>query len=198
MKKLAFILYTWGSTALFAFLVYWLATVPNLQAGGDAVTDEVVKIIFRMTMYAILFILIYRSIILTLKTNVDRLAKWRSKREEMEDNEFVLVIETLVVVVAIFVCTSFAFIEQNVQFYTEGRNGNTANYYVVEQNGRNVAYIPAESINEANKGVLVSIMATLITAIVVYSIPVIGELEMGIKHRIEEVMENNKRKKREE
>ncbi len=197
MRKLAFILYTWGSTILFSFLVYWLATVPNLHAGNDAVTDEVVKIIFRMTMYAILFILIYRSIILTLKTNVDRLAKWRSKREEMEDNEFVLVIETLVVLVVIFVCTSFAFIEQNVQFYTEGRNG-ADNYYVVEQNGRNVAYIPAESINEANKGVLVSIMATLITAIVVYSIPVIGELEMGIKHRIEEVMENNKKKRKED
>jgi hypothetical protein len=197
MKKLAFMLYTWGSTLLFAFLVYWLATVPNLKAGDDMITDEVIKIIFRMTMYAILFILLYRSVILTLKTNVERLAKWRSKREEIEDNEFVLIIETLVVVMTVFVCTSFAFIEQNVQFYVEGRN-DTSSYYVVEESGRSVAYIPAESINEANKGVLVSIMATLITAIVVYSIPVIGELEMGIKHRMEEVMENNRKKRRED
>lgn len=197
MRKLAFMLYTWGSTVIFAFLVYWLATVPNLRAGEDLITDEVIKIIFRMTMYAILFILIYRSVILTLKTNVERLAKWRSKREEMEDNEFVLIIETLVVVMVVFICTGFAFIEQNVQFYTEGRNA-TESYYVVEEEGKSVAYIPAESINEANKGVLVSIMATLITAIVVYSIPVIGELEMGIKHRIEEVMANNKKKRRED
>lgn len=197
MRKLAFMLYTWGSTVIFGFLVYWLATVPNLKAGEDMITDEVIKIIFRMTMYAILFILIYRSVILTLKTNVERLAKWRSKREEMEDNEFVLIIETLVVVMVVFVCTGFAFIEQNVQFYTEGRNA-TESYYVVEEEGKSVAYIPAEAINEANKGVLVSIMATLITAIVVYSIPVIGELEMGIKHRIEAVMESNKKKRRED
>jgi VanZ family protein len=35
------------------------------------------------------------------------------------------------------------------------------------------------------KDVLISIMAVLLTSIVVYSMPVIGELEMAVKHRVE-------------
>jgi hypothetical protein len=183
MKKLAFLMYAWGSTFLFAFIVYWLATIPNLRA-GDAVTDEVIKIIFRMTLYAILFVLLYRSIIITLKSSVERLAKWRSRREEVEDSEFVLIIETLVVILVIFVCTTFAFFEQHIQFYTQGRNGSDV---VMMKNsaGKEVAYLQQTAIAEANKGILISVMSTLLTAIVVYSIPVIGELEVAIKHKIE-------------
>lgn len=183
MRKLAFLLYAWGSTFLFAFIIYWLATVPNLRA-GDMVTDEVIKVIFRMTLYAIFFVLTYRSIIITLKTTVERLSKWRSRREEVEDSEFVLIIETLVVILVIFVSVTFAFFEQHVQFYTQGRNGG-AEVVMVKKDGKDVAYIPQNTIAEANKSVLVSVMATLLTAIVVYSIPVIGELEVAIKHKIE-------------
>lgn len=190
MKKLAFLLYAWGSTLLFAFIIYWLATVPNLQA-GDVVTDEVIKVVFRMTLYAIFFILIYRSIIITLKTTVERLSKWRSKQEEMEDSEFVLIIETLVVILTIFITITFAFFEQNVQFYTPGRNGIN-NVVTIQQNGVDVPYIPQASIAEANKGVLISVMSILLTAIVVYSIPVIGELEIAIKHKIEHQVKSRK------
>jgi hypothetical protein len=190
MKKLAFLLYAWGSTLLFAFIIYWLATVPNLRA-GDAVTDEVIKVIFRMTLYAILFVLTYRSIIITLKSTVERLSKWRSKQEEIEDSEFVLIIETLVVVLVIFISVTFGFFEQHVQFYTQGRNGG-ADVVMVKKDGKDVSYIPQNTIAEANKGILVSVMSTLLTAIVVYSIPVIGELEVAIKHKIEKEVKKRK------
>lgn len=183
MKKLAFVIYAWGSTLLFAFIIYWLATVPNLRA-GDLVTDEVIKVIFRMTLYAILFVLTYRSIIITLKTTVERLSKWRSRKEEAEDSEFVLIVETLVVILVIFATISFAFFEQHVQFYTNGRNGGSEVVYI-KKDGLDTAYIPQTAIAEANKGVLISVMSVLLTAIVVYSVPVIGELEVAIKHKLE-------------
>ena len=160
MKRAAFIVYAWGSTFLFAFLIYWLATLPYLNA-GDQVTDELVKVIFRMTLYAIFFILFYRSIIITLKTTVDRLSKWRSKDEEVEDAEFVLIIETLVVIVTILSTTLFSIFEE----YTQALSGDARNAEV--------------------KDVLVSVMAILLSAIVVYSMPVIGELEYAIKHKIQ-------------
>lgn len=188
MKKLAFIIYAWGTTFLFALLIIWLSTIPNFQA-GNLVSDEVVKVIFRMTLYAVLFILIYRSIIITLKSTVERLSKWRSKREVSEDSEFVLIIETLIVLLVIFITTTFAFTEENIQFYTEGRNRAES---AVIQNDK--TYIEQSVIAESNKDILVSVMSILLTAIVVYSIPVIGELELAIKHKLEEERRHLKKK----
>ncbi len=171
MKRAAFLLYAWGSTFLFALLIYWLATLPYLNA-GDQVTDELVKVLFRMVLYSIFFILIYRSIIITLKSTVERLSKWRSKQEEIEDAEFVLIIETLVVIITILSSTLFAIFEE----YTQALTGN----------GRNAEV----------KDVLVSLMAILLTAIVVYSMPVIGELEIAIKHKIDFEVANFKEKQK--
>lgn len=188
MKKVAFLMYAWGSTLIFGLLIIWLSTIPNFQA-GNLVSDEVIKVIFRMTLYAVLFILIYRSIIITLKTTVERLSKWRSRREVNEDSEFVLIIETLIVLLVIFICSTFAFVEENIQFYTEGRNRAES---TLVQDDR--VYIEQSVLTESNKDILVSVMAILLTAIVVYSIPVIGELEIAIKHKFEEERRHLKKK----
>ena len=167
MKKLAFLTYAWGSTFLFGALIYWIATIPNFEA-GDVVTDELVKVVFRMTLYAIFFILFYRSIILTLKNTVERLSHWRSKKEKAEDAEFVLIIETLVVIVSILATTLFSIFEEYTQNFVDGRHAEV-------------------------KDVLISIMAILLSGIVVYSIPVIGELEMAIKHKLDEGLKVKKK-----
>lgn len=166
MRKLAFLIYAWGSTILMGLFIYWLATIPYLSA-GDRVTDELVKIIFRMTLYSIFFILFYRSLIITLKTSVERLAKWRSKNEKMEDEEFVLIIETLSVIITILATVLFSVFEQYAQYLAVVNNA--------------IANRSPEL-----KDVLVSILSILLTSIVVYSIPAIGELEIGIKHRLEQ------------
>ncbi len=203
MKKAAFILYTWGSTALFAVLIYWLATVPNLQA-GPKITDDLMKVIFRMVLYAILFILLYRSIILTMKSTVSRLASYRSKGEKIEDAEFVLIIETLAIIVCIVSCILFAFFEEHAQLYVPGRNG--IDTFLVEQNGifqrsENISpiagatYINLSSVGESTKDILVTTMAVLLTGMVVYSMPVIGELEVAIKHKLEKEFKGSRKKK---
>lgn len=169
MKKAAFVLYAWGSTFLFAAVIYWLATLPYLS-GGERVMDELIKVIFRLSMYAILFILFYRSCIITLKTTVERLSKWRSKKEEMEDTEFVLIIETMIVIITILATILFSIFEEYTQFVTGGSR---------------VAEV---------KDILISVMAALLTAIVVYSMPVIGELEVAIKHKFDEGFVRTKKK----
>ena len=159
MKRAAFVIYTWGTTVIFAGLIYWLATLPYLSYGSQ-VSDDLIKVIFRMLLYAVLFILFYRSIILTLKNIVDRLSHYRSKGEESEDAEFVLIIETLVVIVAILSSILFSVFEVYITNLTPGRQGEL-------------------------KDVLVSVKSILLTGIVVYTLPVIGELEMALKHKFE-------------
>lgn len=168
MKRIIFLIYAWGSTFLFAALIYWLATLPYLSA-GDRVSDELIKVIFRMTLYAMFFILFYRSCIITLKSTVERLAHWRSRNEMAEDAEFVLIIETLVVIITILGTTLFAVFEEYSQSLVAGRLAEV-------------------------KDVLVSIMTILLTAIVVYSLPVIGELEVAIKHRVEKEFRSSKKR----
>lgn len=156
-KNFGYVVWAWGTTFLFAGLIYWLATVPNFDVTTD-LTNEVIKVAFRMLLYAVLFILFYRSVIATLKNTVQRLAHWRSRGEQEDDAEFVLIIETLVVIVAIMSTILFAIFEENVQAYVQGRQREI-------------------------KDVLVSVMSVLLTALVVYTIPVIGELEVAIKHK---------------
>lgn len=199
MKKFYLLAYAWSSTILFGLFIYWLSTVPNLSA-GNTLTDEVIKVSFRMTLYAIFFILIYRSFILTLKTNVTRLAQWKSKREKEEDTEFVLIIETLIVIATIFITLSFAFFEEMTQLTVQGRNNaNEIQDCRRLDPNRGITVktecIEKTALTESNKDVLVSLMAILLTAIIVYSIPVIGELEVALKYKFDEGLEKLRKKK---
>lgn len=200
MKKFLFVIYAWGSTVLFGFLIFWLSTVPNLQAGNE-LSDDLIKVIFRMVLYAILFILLYRSIIITLKSTVVRLANYRSRNEKFEDSEFVLIIETMAVVICVVSCVAFAFFEEQNQLFTNGRNGTES--FLVESNGEyfksdNVSpiidstYISLNSITEANKDILIALLSSLLTGMVVYSMPVIGELEIALKHKLQREFRNKK------
>lgn len=169
MKTISYLTYAWGSTILYGAFMIWLATVPELGNGNNN-SEEMVNVLFRMLLYTVFFILFYRSIIVTLKNTVGRLSKWRSKREEVEDAEFVLIIETLVVIISVLSLTIFAAVEEYLQFSlaVEGRVGEV-------------------------RDVMVSLMAILLTSIVVYSMPVIGELEVAIKHRFKIGIENTKK-----
>jgi hypothetical protein len=172
MRKISYLLYAWTSTIIFILGLIWLATIPNL-ANSYSSTDEVTKVIFRMVLYSILLILVYRSFIVTLKNTVTRLSKWRSLREQHEDAEFVLIIETLVILVSILSSIIVAFIEEFIQSYynIEGRKGEL-------------------------QDILISTMAILLTSIVVYSMPVIGELEVALKHKTHNLIKSIKNKKK--
>lgn len=165
MKSIAFLSYAWGTTIVYMLFIFWLATIPSL-ANELGESSEFVKIIYRFIIYTFLFLLIYRSIIFTLKSTVDRLAFWRSKREMIEDSEFVLVIETLVVILAMSLCSIVAFVDEFLQFYTEDRKVELTD-------------------------VLISFMAITLSALVIYTSPILGEIELVFKNRIKNLFKRN-------
>jgi hypothetical protein len=162
MKSLAFILWSWGTTVVFAGIIYWMATLPFVSSTSAG--DEVIKTAFRMLMYAVFFLLLYRSFIATLRNTVSRLSAWRSKGEAVEDAEFVLIIETLIVIVCVLSTTLFSIFEEMVQVNQAGRTADL-------------------------KDILVSIMAVLLTALVVYTMPAVGELEVAIAQKLKKERE---------
>jgi|GEM_PF-4969408 len=159
MKSLAFIAWSWGTTFIFAALVYWTSTLPNITSVSAG--DEVIKAAFRMLLYSVLFLLVYRSFIATLRSTVSRLSTWRSKSEAVEDAEFTLIIETLLVITTTLLGILFAVFVEYAQQFTAGRIADV-------------------------KDVLVSIMAILLTALVVYTMPAVGELEVAIAQKLKQ------------
>lgn len=160
MKKVAFVLYGWTSTVFYVIALLWLATVPNLLDGTDDVLSEVLKVTYRFVLYSLLLILIYRSLIFTFKNLISRLSSWKSKREEIEDAEFVLVVETLLMIIAILASILIAAFQEYLQFALQ-----------------------VESSNSEVRDVLISIMSIILTSIVVYSTPSLGELEVLLKEK---------------
>jgi hypothetical protein len=55
--------------------------------------------------------------------------------------------------------------------------------------------MPINAITESHKDILVSVMSILLTSIVTYSLPVIGELEIAIKNKLEKEFKSAKKKK---
>lgn len=170
--KYGYVIWSWLTVIVMAAVMYWIATLPNFDVSSDA-TNEAVKVVFRMLLYSALFILFYRAVIATLRNTVSRLSAWRSKQEAIEDAEFVLIIETFVVIVSILVTTMYAIFEEYAQIYVAGRAAEL-------------------------KDVLVSVMGVLLTAIVVYSIPVVGELEIAIAHKLRSEFKGKGKKKSKE
>jgi hypothetical protein len=156
MRSIILLGYAWGTTVIYIFCIFWLSNLPSLGEAGES--SESIKTIYRLVIYAFLFLLVYRSIIFTLKSTVDRLAFWRSKREQIEDLEFVLVIEILVVILAMGLSTLIAFIDEFIQFHVEDRK--------------------AEIVD-----VLVSFMAITLAATITYSSPLIVEIELVLKEK---------------
>lgn len=159
MKQYFYLAYAWGSVFLYGAFILWIATIPELNAVADSTLNETIKIIYRITLYALFFVLTYRALIITLKNAVSRLSVWHSKDEKAEDAEFVLIIESLIVVVTVLLCVIFATFEEYIQYFVDGRNAQLAD-------------------------VLVSGISVLLTGIVVYSTPIISEFEFVLKDKL--------------
>ncbi len=170
IKNYSYILWCWFTTIAFFAIVIATALISDLQS--NTAGEEVVKVAFRMLLYAVTFILLYRSIIATLRASVSRLAKWRNRSEAAEDAEFVLIIETLVVIISIVVMVLLAVSEVFISGFQPGR---------------------VNEVQEQLRDILVSIMSILLTALVVYTIPAIGELEFAIKRKLEKELAPKKK-----
>lgn len=160
-KQIIFFLYVWLSVVVFIVGIFWLATIPSISQSisSSSSTNEIVKTVYRFTLYFLLNLIIYRAFIITLKNTVSRLAFWHSKKEKAEDFEFVLIIEILLVISSSLIAIIVAFIDELIQSQTFGRSTEV-------------------------KDILLSVMGVLTSSVIVYSIPVLGELEVALKHKL--------------
>jgi hypothetical protein len=161
IKKLFFYLYVWLSVVIFIIGIFWLATLPSISQSisSDNSTNEIVKTVYRFTLYFLLNLVVYRAFIITLKNTVSRLAFWHSKKEKAEDFEFVLIIEILLVMTSALISIIVALIDELIQLQIFGRTTEI-------------------------KDLLLSVMGVLCSSVIVYSIPVLGELEVALKHKL--------------
>lgn len=164
-----FYFYVWFSTVIFIAGIFWLATIPSISESisTDSTISEVVKILYKLTIYFLLNLIIYRAFIITLKNTVSRLSFWHSKKEKAEDFEFVLIIEILLVICSSLIAVIVAFIDELIQSQIYGRFTEV-------------------------KDILIGVLGILISAVTVYTIPVIGELEVAIKHKLSRIIKTNK------
>lgn len=169
LKTTFFYIYVWFSTVFFVVGIFWLATIPSISESisVDNTTNEVIKFLYKITLYFLLNLIIYRAFIITLKNTVSRLAFWHSKKEKAEDFEFVLIIEILLVICSSLIAIIIAFIDELIQSQVYGRFTEV-------------------------KDILISVLGILISAVTVYAIPVIGELEVAIKHKLSKLTKPNK------
>jgi len=173
MKNLGLIIWSWASTLAMGFLIYFLTLDNNISFNTASSVDSLLKILYVMILYSVLFILFYRAIIFTLKSTVDRLSRWRSKGEKLEDAEFVLIIETLSITVSILTTILFSVFVQCVEFLTRG-----------------------PMFQPDIQDILISVISILLTSIVVYSMPIVGELEVAIKNHIDKKISKLNKKNR--
>lgn len=122
-KQKIFFVYSIVSTLVWLILLIVVSVTVNT---GRATSDLLItgeKIAY-MLGYAILTLLIYRTIIIFLKVKVERLAHWYSLREKHEDYQFVRLIEFFTgvssVLLASFIGTFMVLVRQEVGVFYSG------------------------------------------------------------------------------
>ncbi|MEI7578771.1 MAG: hypothetical protein WCJ58_01880 [bacterium] len=111
MKKSAFIVYAWLSAVIWYLFIFWLNSV-DLTDINSSTFNIFINIISYQIAYGILFLLIYKAILSTLKLTVTRLMYFKSQREHSEDQEFASIIELLVLITAVLLTVILAIIDE--------------------------------------------------------------------------------------
>lgn len=120
MRDRAFILYSWATVVLWYGFIWLLSSIPNLDTTGSQ-THWMISGAGYQLAYALLFLLIYRAILMTLRLRVDRLMYWKSKREKSEDEQFANIVEKLVMSVAALMCIALMALDEYHQLGITGR-----------------------------------------------------------------------------
>lgn len=162
-----FIAYSWFTVVAWYAVIWLLSSVQDIDVDGNYVHWFLSSIGYELA-FGLQFILIFRAIIVTLKLKVEKLMYWKTKREKEEDQEFVKVIETLILFLSISITLILAISDEYHQTFVSGRISNM-------------------------EDILVNLMGIIIAAIFVFVVPIIAEIE----DRLEKLESKpNKHKKR--
>jgi len=152
LNRTIYVIYTWATVILWMGFIWWLSSVPKLSI-GDSQTEPLLRAAGQLLAFGFLFLLTYRGLLTTFKFKVERLAFWRSRKEESEDSEFVFIVETLLLIIAVFISVVYAIVDE------------------YHQN-----FISADLANA--RDVILDTIGVLVFALVTYSLPVIAETEV--------------------
>lgn len=151
MSQRVFVIYAWGSVALWFFLILILGLVPNLDVTGNQI-DWLARSLGYSLLYGIMFLLLFRAMLATTRAKVSRLMYYKSKREKIEDSEFAYLTEFLLFLVAVLVTLLLSILDEYIQSGVEGRIGAVVD-------------------------VLVNILGVAFTTALIFKVPLITELE---------------------
>lgn len=120
MKERWFILYSWGTTIAWYVFIWFASSITRLDYEGFYANWIINSIGYQLA-YALLFLLVFRSILVTLRLKVERLMYWKSKREKAEDQEFAKVVELLIMLLTFSLCIILAIVDEYHQTQVFGR-----------------------------------------------------------------------------
>ncbi len=152
LNRTIYLFYLWGSAILWMGFIWWLSSIPRLSLAGNE-TEPLLRAGGQLLAFGFLFLLIYRALLTTFKFKVERLAFWRSKKEQSEDTEFVFIVETLLLFISVLLSILYAMVDEYHQSLVEHTLASA-------------------------RDVLLDTIGILLIALITYSLPVIVETEV--------------------
>ncbi|MBN1915555.1 VanZ family protein [Candidatus Dojkabacteria bacterium] len=132
--------------------IWWLSSIPRLSLTGND-TEPLLRAGGQLLAFGFLFLLIYRALLTSFKFRVERLAFWRTRKEKSEDTEFVFIVETLLLFIAVLLSILYAIVDEYHQSFVD------------------------KSMASA-RDVLLDTIGILTIALITYSLPIIAETEV--------------------
>ncbi|KXK26592.1 MAG: hypothetical protein TR69_WS6001000598 [candidate division WS6 bacterium OLB20] len=151
MSQRVFILYTWLTAAAWYGFILLLSMVPDLDVTGTQ-TDWLVRSLGYALMYGLLFLLLFRALLGTVRMRIERLRYYKSRRERAEDNEFAYLTEFLLFIIAVLFTLLLSGLDEYLQTGVRGRVGAVID-------------------------VIVNLLGIIVTAVIAFKVPVVTELE---------------------
>jgi hypothetical protein len=158
LNRLIYSIYIWSTVFVWTGVIWWLSSIPKLTL-VETDAEMAIRVVMQMLEFGFLFLLTYRALLTTFKFRVERLAFWRSKKEESEDMQFVFIVETLLLIIAILLCVIYGGVDEYHQTFVDGRDGSI-------------------------RDLLLDTIGILVIALVTYSVPVITEIELFTLRKI--------------
>lgn len=121
-KRTVSLFYYWGTTITWAGLLYWLAEQPNLRITSSD-WDELLRNLAHAFFYAVQTVLIYRSLLWTVRTKVREF-------ELRKDYDASILIEFLLLVISVLGSTLYGAFDEYHQSGIPTRDGSFADVIV--------------------------------------------------------------------
>lgn len=153
-KKISFFIYLYSTIVAWIAVIFWFSSLENLQYNYTEYSLSLERATYFFA-FIILNILIFRTLIATFRSIIDKLSFARSKRERKEDKEFTVITETLLLLISILASIIIVLINQYILIEIQGREGD----------------IPL---------LIINLSAVLLGALITYNWPILKELESKI------------------